>query len=127
MGLIRALNLNWKFKSKIESVRTEDVEWIKQEITRPFSENDQSFNVVVGPQGIGKSVAINWAVNGMRGVIKTSPVSPGLSQEEILDKVCRHITGLKGSFSDNENSMRRVISWYKRFFGREPIVIIPAT
>ena len=63
----------------------------------------------------------------MRGVIKTSPVSPGLSQEEILDKVCRHITGLKGTFSDNENSMRRVISWYKRFFGREQIVIIPAT
>ena len=103
------------------------MDWIKKRITRPYSDTKQTFSDVIGPQGIGKSVAINWAANGMRGDIKTSPVSPGSTQKEILDDVCTHITGLKGSFSENKKSMKRVISWYQGLFGREPIFIIPAT
>ena len=125
LGPLRALNLNWQFKREIESVRTKEVQWVKNRIASPIL--DGSFSVILGPRRIGKSVAVNWAANGLRGIIKTSPISPGSTQDVILDHVCKKITGLKGSFYDNEDSMKRVIKWYSRFFGRVPVIIISAT
>jgi hypothetical protein len=124
LGPIRALNLNWKVKSKIESIRSDDVEWIRQRIITPPEINGK-ISVVTGPLCIGKTTAIKWATNNMRGVLDISNVSHKDSYDDILNKVCREITGLKGTLECNKPSMRRVLDCY-RFLtgGRMPLIII---
>lgn len=124
LGPIRALSLMRKSKAAIESVRNDEVQWIKKMLSA--NPTDHNFAVIRGPKGIGKSVAVKSAINDMRGVIVIQRVSPGTSQDEILNRVCVKITGIEGSLSKHEESMKRVVSFYKLYTGRVPIVIIPA-
>lgn len=124
-GPIRALILGWRTQAELESLREQDVEWIKNKISVSHPTGGK-FYVVRGPRGIGKSVAVDWATNNMPGVIKIPPISPGKSKDEILDIVCSDITGLRGTCLEHRQSMKRIIFFFKLFNRRAPVVIIPA-
>lgn len=51
------------------SVRVKDVELIKKRLTRKPDEIHNKFSVLVGPRGIGKTVAIQSAAENLTGII----------------------------------------------------------
>ena len=54
---------------RYDSVRVKDVELIRQRLTRKPDEIKNTFSVLVGPPGIGKTVAIQSAAENLNGII----------------------------------------------------------
>ena len=52
-----------------DSVRVKDVELIREILSRKPDEIDDMFSVVIGPPGIGKTVAIESAAENLKGSI----------------------------------------------------------
>ena len=116
---------NKTVKNKIESIRLDDVEWIKSRFDREPS--NFGFGVVEGPSGIGKSVAILTAARDFKGVIEFGPIFPKTSLDDILDGVCREITGRPGPYFKNKQFMKKVVDKYIEINKRSPIIILKAS
>lgn len=122
----RAIEISNKtIKNKIESIRLDDVEWIKSRFDREPS--NFGFGVVEGPSGIGKSVAISTAARDFKGVLEVGPIFPRNSLDDILDGVCREITGRPGPFFKNKKFMKKVVDKYIEINKRSPIIILKAS
>jgi hypothetical protein len=113
-------------KSKMVSLRKADVPCIRKFMLAKDLENDNLL-VVSGPRGIGKTTAIQTALQRSCGVLQITSVSPGMRSEEIIQKIYRSISGVNLNLKDYSYSARRVIFWYRFIFHRPPIVVISAT
>jgi hypothetical protein len=52
-----------------DSVRVKDVELIRRQLTLKPNEIQNKFSVLIGPRGIGKTVAIESAAENLNGII----------------------------------------------------------
>ena len=55
--------------TKYDSVRVKDVELIRKRLTLKPYEIHNNFSVLIGPRGIGKTVAIQSAAENLNGII----------------------------------------------------------
>jgi hypothetical protein len=120
------LLFNDKFnRSERTSVRTDDVNWIKKQLTRKIESDNEFFTVVLGPKRVGQTFAVRTAANGLPGVIEISDVESGTSKDEILRRVFRKINDNSKTPDINGERARNVIESYKVVSGGQvPIVII---
>jgi DNA-binding Lrp family transcriptional regulator len=114
-----------QFKFTTESLRTQEVEWIKQQLTRTPDKIYKRFVAVLGPEGVGKSTTVDWALKDIQGVIDID-VQPGTSSDEILDRVATEITGLSGTFAANKRFLKSVVDCYNATYQQPLVVIIRA-
>lgn len=131
---------------KYESVRLKDVQIIRQQLILKPEEIRNKFSVLIGPRGIGKTVAIETAAENLKGIlfepikffnntnellfegiITIGPVQPGTSQDEIMNAVCAEITSREGSYSSNKEFMKKVVDAYHSQTGKVPVIIIQAS
>jgi hypothetical protein len=78
----------------------------------------------MGPRGIGKTLAVETAADGLPGVVFIKDVAPGTTKDIIMARVWAK---LNGPLEKNEDRGRQVIEAYKAISqGQSPIVIISA-
>jgi hypothetical protein len=107
-----------------KSIRTEELDWIRDKFERPISGDKDFFAVVIGPRGAGKTTSVETAADGFCGVIFIKNVPPGATVNEIIGKVWNEIND---DIDENAKRARNVIREYKSISGgRSPIVIISA-
>jgi hypothetical protein len=119
-------NQKYKCTLNYKSIRTEDVAWIKDKITRKILPDDQEFAVVVGPKGVGKTTSVETAADDLPGVIIIQEVRPGTNKDEIMKRVFNKIKGTLQN-TDTEERALSVLKEYKEISGgKSPIIIISA-
>ena len=125
-GRAVSIALRSRFASKPvpESLRLAEIQQIKGMISKAQS---QSYVVVTGVKGVGKTCLINTVTSKTPGVIKVKAY-PGQNVDSILKNALQRLTGLSFDFALPFDSAKRVIFWHRLLtLGRPPIVVISAT
>jgi hypothetical protein len=120
-----ALRSRFAFKPVPESLRSAEIELLKSRL----AENDfgQSYLVLTGEKGVGKSCLLRTVTSKTLGVI-TVKVPAKQDEETIVKKTLQRLTRLQFDFIPPFDSAKRVIFWHRFFtFGRSPIVILEAS
>jgi hypothetical protein len=84
-----------------------------------------TFVVVSGQKGIGKTVAISTALKNKCGVVEVN-FTAGDSADVIVEKSLKAIANLQYSFSSPYHSGRRVMFYYRWIFWSKPILVLNA-
>ena len=120
-----ALRSRFAFKPNPESLRFAEIKLLRSMISD--KDYGQSYLVVTGEKGVGKTCLLNSVTSKTAGVIKLE-VQPGQSQNTIIEHTLRELANPPFKFMNPLKPAPRIIFWYRVFtFGRSPIVIINAT
>jgi len=112
-------------KTLPESVRVVELKQIRGWISE--KKFGQSYLVVTGDKGIGKSCLLSTSTNKTCGIINIV-VQPGESGNDIIRASLQSLVNLPFDFIPPYDSARRVVFWYQLFsFGNTPTIIINAT
>lgn len=120
---IRELQEEKSVKVRVNSIRAE-VKELKTLATKLYK---GTFLLIRGPRGVGKTSAIYSALENIKGVITIGPVQPNTDQDQLLDSVCKEITGLNGTYIDNQKAMEILTRMYEDKTKRPLIVLIQAS
>jgi hypothetical protein len=86
----------------------------------------QSYLVVTGDKGVGKTCLLNTVTSKTTGVIKLK-AQPGHSEDAIIKNTLQELANPPFKFMNPLKSAPRVIFWHRLFtLGRSPIVVINA-
>jgi hypothetical protein len=117
-----SINLN----NQLPSLRQDEVDMINERL-RKLDPHRELFLVVLGPPGVGKTLAVRTALAGQPGVI-TVEVPPGLSNDKICEIVQKEIWPRFDvrSVSSVANAAKLTIETYEWWYGEAPCVILNA-
>lgn len=103
-----------KINSEVESLRIEDVEWLRKYVTssRDHLRRDARFVIVRGQRGIGKTTAVRWAFKNRWAVFEISPVTLAISFDEIIKRVVEKITEEELS-PKSYHQVNNYLDWYE--------------
>ena len=119
-----ALRSRFAFKPSPESHRFAEIKLLRSTIA--VKHFGQSYLVVTGDIGVGKTCLLNTVTSKTAGVIKLE-AQPGQSQDTIIKNTLQELTRIPFDFVPPFDSAKRVIFWYRLFtLGRSPIVVINA-
>ncbi|KAI3649950.1 hypothetical protein MP228_005582 [Amoeboaphelidium protococcarum] len=120
-----ALRSRFAFKPNPQSIRREKIAILKSKLAdKDFG---QSYLVVTGEKGVGKTCLLNTATSKTAGVIKVKAL-PSDNERSIIKNVLQELANPPFKFMNPLNSAPGVIFWYRLFtLGRSPIVVINAT
>jgi hypothetical protein len=120
-----ALRSRFAFKPNPESVRVDEIKRLRRMITdKDFG---QSYVVVIGEKGVGKTCLLNTVTSKTPGVIKVRAM-PSDKEDNIIHNTLDALVDPPLNMWDPITTAPRVIFWYRLFtFGRSPIVIIKTT
>jgi hypothetical protein len=119
-----ALRSRFAFKPNPESLRFAEIKLLKQKIAN--KRFGQSYLVVTGERGVGKTCLLNTVTSKTAGVIKVKAL-PSDNERTIIKNTLQRLTRIPFDFVPPSDSAKRVIFWYRLFtFGRSPIVVINA-
>ncbi len=105
-----------------DSARTAQVQKLKHSINQKSW--GQSYYVITGQKGVGKTRLIDTATKNTCGIIKVK-ITAGEPESMIIDKVLKSLTRTKFSFFDPQSSAKRVIFFYKLMtLGRTPVIVL---
>jgi len=82
----------------------------------------ETYIVVSGPKGVGKSCIVASATRSMNSVVSIR-VEPGTVEKDIVNAGLRAINGDFSLFSNPLPSARRVLAWHN-FFLRRPVLVM---
>ena len=120
-----ALRSRFAFKPNPESLRFAEIKLLRNMVAR--KDFGQSYLVVTGEKGVGKTCLLNTVTSKTAGVIKLE-AQPGQSQDTIIKNILQELANPPFKLMNPLKSARKVIFWYRLFtFGRSPIVVINAT
>jgi hypothetical protein len=120
-----ALRSRFAFKPNPESLRFAEIKRLKDLIAD--KDIGQSYLVVTGEKGVGKTCLLNTVTSKTAGVIKLE-AQPGQSQDSIIKNTLQALANPPFKFMDPLKTGQRVIFWYRLFtFGYSPIIVINAT
>eukprot|EP01035_Chromulina_nebulosa_P022069 gene22069-28567_t len=120
-----AFRSRFAFSKMPVSVRDVEVKQIKEEISN--KNFGQSYLIITGDKGIGKSCLLSTATNRTCGIVNVE-VQPGESENNIIKASLQNLVNLPFEFVPHRYSARRVIFWYYLLsFGNTPTIIINAT
>ncbi|KAI3641174.1 hypothetical protein MIR68_000780 [Amoeboaphelidium protococcarum] len=120
-----ALRSRVAFKPNPQSIRREEIAILKSKLAdKDFG---QSYLVVTGEKGVGKTCLLNTATSKTAGVIRVK-AQPQHSEDIIIKNALQELANPPFKFMNPLNSAPGVIFWYRIFtLGRSPIVVINAT
>ena len=120
-----ALRSRFAFKHSPESLRIAEIKQLKTIIAD--KNIGQSYLVVTGEMGVGKSCLLDTVTSKTAGVIKVQAY-PRDSQDTIIKNTLQELANPRFTFMNTRKAAQRVIFWYRLFtLGRSPIVVINAT
>jgi hypothetical protein len=102
-----------------QSARASDVASLRRKLA---TNSAQRYVVVEGPKGVGKSCAIDTALQRTCGVVVVE-VAPGAAQGAIVRAALEAVAGTRPNFTDPRPSALRVLWWYRRLLP-PPIVVL---
>ncbi len=119
-----ALRSRFAFKPNPESLRFAEIKLLRTMITdKNFG---QSYLVVTGDKGVGKTCLLNTVTSKTAGVIKVK-AQPQHSEDTIIKNTLQELANPPFKFMNPLKSARKVIFWYRLVtLGRSPIVVINA-
>ena len=79
--------------------------------------------VVKGPKGVGKTCAVETALQSTCGVV-TVRIAPGAKEDAIVTAALAAVAGVHVRFFDPRPSARRVLWWYRRLLRAPPPVVV---
>ena len=103
-----------------QSARTSDVAALRRKLAANSAQ--RRYVVVQGPKGVGKSCAIDTALQRTCGVVVVE-VAPGAPQGAIVRAALEAVAGMRSNFMDPRPSALRVLWWYRRLLP-PPIVVL---
>ena len=119
-----ALRSRFAFKPNPESLRFAEIKLLRSMIAR--KDFGQSYLVVTGEKGVGKTCLLNTVTSKTAGVIKLKAL-PSDNERTIIKNALQRLTRLPFDFISPFDSAERVIFWHRLFtLGRSPVVIINA-
>jgi hypothetical protein len=105
------------WQAPVHSVRKAQVELVRNKLSTLSGE---SFLVVRGPKGVGKTCIVDTVLETRPGVVRLD-IYPGTSGPEILKKV---FSAISGNISEgHQASAKDVLKWYNRLYSKYPFVI----
>jgi hypothetical protein len=120
-----ALRSRFAFKPNPESLRFAEIKLLRSMIAK--KDIGQSYLVVTGEKGVGKTCLLNTVTSKTAGVIKLE-AQPGHSEDTIIKNALQRLTRIQFDFIPPFDSAKRVILYYRLFtLGRSPIIVINAT
>ena len=120
-----ALRSRFAFKPNPESLRLAEIKLLRTMIAK--KDIGQSYLVVTGEKGVGKTCLLNTVTSKTAGVIKLE-AQPGHSEDTIITNALQRLTRIQFDFIPPFDSAKRVIFYYRLFtLGRSPIIVINAT
>ena len=130
IGLVPALVIGFDTKQpKVDSVRTDEIKSLLKKISVLDDPSNQSYIVVEGDKGVGKSCLIETALNDTKGVVQVK-ITPGTKEMDVLDLCTSAIAGGSYPFLGFLASSPRakfVIYWHRRIFGYAPTLLLSAS
>jgi hypothetical protein len=119
-----ALRSRFAFKPNPESLRFTEIKLLRTMIAdKDFG---QSYLVVTGDKGVGKTCLLNTVTSKTAGVIKVK-AQPSDSERTIIKNALQELANPPFKFMNPLKSAPRVIFWYRLFtLGHSPIVVINA-
>lgn len=119
-----ALRSRFAFKPNPESLRVAEIKLLRSMIAdKDFG---QSYLVVTGDKGVGKTCLLNTVTSKTAGVIKLD-AQPSDNERTIIKNTLQRLTRIPFDFVPPFDSAKRVIFWHRVFtLGRSPIVVINA-
>ena len=120
-----ALRSRFAFKPNPESLRFAEIKLLRSMIAD--KDIGQSYLVVTGEKGVGKTCLLNTVTSKTAGVIKVNAL-PLHSEDTIIKNSLQELANPPFKFMNPIKSAPRVIFWYRLCtLGRSPIVVINAT
>ena len=101
------------------SNRKSDIEFIRGKIQHEHI--DGKYLVVHGPKGIGKTCAIETAVQNMRGIIFTKSIWPETSAKDIVQSALSSVAMTDDHVEENA---LKILSWYKFLTGDTLTIVL---
>jgi len=127
-GMLPALTIGYGTKQPVDvSVRVDEISSLKDLVSTLSGPSNQSYIVVEGDKGIGKSCLIETALKDTKGVVKV-PIPTGFKQQEVFEKVTRAITAPPSAFIfGSAFSAVHAINWHRSLFRVAPTVVLSAS
>jgi hypothetical protein len=120
-----ALRSRFAFKPNPESLRLAEIKLLRSMIAK--KDIGQSYLVVTGEKGVGKTCLLNTVTSKTAGVIKLE-AQPSDSERTIIKNAIQELANPPFKFMNPLKSAPRVIMYYRLFtLGRSPIIVINAT
>ena len=117
-----ALRSRFAFKAVPQSLRYTELKLLKRKLAK--REFGQSYLVVTGEKGVGKSCMISTVTSKTVGVINVK-VPAGETEKIIVKDTLKLLTDPPFKFMDPLKSAPRVIFWFRLFtLGRSPIIVL---
>ena len=119
-----ALRSRFAFKPNPESLRFAEIKLLRSMIAdKDFG---QSYLVITGDKGVGKTCLLNTVTSKAAGVIKVKAL-PSDNERTIIKNTLQELANPLFKFMNPLKSAPRVIFWYRLFtLGRSPMVVINA-
>ena len=102
-----------------QSARASDVAALRHKLA---ANSAQRYVVVQGPKGVGKSCAIDTALQRTCGVVVVE-VAPGALQDAIVRSTLEAVAGTRPNFLDPRPSAMRVLWWYSLLLPPPTVVL----
>jgi hypothetical protein len=102
----------------VRSVREAEVDVVRSKLS---SLSGESYVVVRGPKGVGKTCIVDTVLEKRPGVLRLD-VYPGTTGPEILVKALSALCGHEKE-KGLEAHAKEVLKWYNRFYSKHPFVI----
>ncbi|KAJ3118663.1 hypothetical protein HDU96_010647 [Phlyctochytrium bullatum] len=119
-----ALRSRFAFKPNPKSLRFAEIKLLRSMIAD--KDIGQSYLVVTGEKGVGKTCLLNTVTSKTAGVIKVKAL-PSDNERTIINNTLQELADPPFKFMNPLKSAPRVIFWYRLFtLGRSPMVVINA-
>ena len=130
-GVVPALVIGFGTKQpEVDSMRTDEIKSLKRKISVLNDPSNQSYIVVEGDKGLGKSCLIEFALKDTKGVVQVK-IPSGTKEENVFEKGTAAIAGASSDFFvgslASSSRAKWTIYWHRLFFDVAPTLVLSAS
>ena len=127
-GVVPALVIGFGTKQpEVDSMRTDEIKSLKRKISVLNDPSNQSYIVVEGDKGLGKSCLIEFALKDTKGVVHVK-IPSGTKEENVFEKGTAAIAGASSDFFvgslASSSRAKWTIYWHRLFFDVAPTLVL---
>ena len=127
-GVVPALVIGFGTKQpEVDSMRTDEIKSLKRKISVLNDPSNQSYIVVEGDKGLGKSCLIEFALKDTKGVVQVK-IPSGTKEENVFEKGTAAIAGASSDFFvgslASSSRAKWTIYWHRLFFDVAPTLVL---
>jgi hypothetical protein len=130
-GVVPALVIGFGTKQpEVDSMRTDEISSLLRKISVLNDPSNQSYIVVEGDKGLGKSCLIEFALKDTKGVVQVK-IPSGTKEENVFERGTAAIAGASSDFFvgslASSSRAKWTIYWHRLFFDVAPTLVLSAS